>query len=107
MFGLAGIASGGAGGGGGGLQMSSAATSSLSDRSPINIAPIACNLGAMFLPYSQGGPENGGIGADFMARYSGGGISPGTAIAKGTNWTMLAIIGGVGIVALIALGKFL
>ena len=65
---LAGIA--GPGGGGGGLQLASAATSALSDRSPINIAPVAFNWGAMLQNMNQGSPENGGAGIDFMNRYA-------------------------------------
>lgn len=65
---LAGI--GGPGGGSGGLQMASAATSALSDRSPINIAPVAFNWGAMLQNMNQGSPENGGAGMDFMTRYA-------------------------------------
>ena len=79
-------------GGGYQLQMSAEATSSISDRSPINIAPIGFNLGEILQPVSQGGPENGGIGADFMQRYTGGGQSPGTAIGKGVNWPLLLAI---------------
>ena len=85
-------------GGGYQLQMSAEATSSISDRSPINIAPIGFNLGAILQPVNQAGPENGGIGADFMQRYTGGGQSPGT-FSKGVNWPLLIAIPG----ALVAL----
>ena len=86
-------------GGGASLSMPSSATSSLSDRSPINIAPIGFNLGAILQPMGQGSPENGGYGTDFMSRYSGGGISPGKTIATGTNWPLMLAIPG----ALVAL----
>ena len=79
------------GAGGYSLQMSSAAQSALSDRSPINIAPIGFNLGEILQPIAQGGPENGGIGADFMQRYTGGGQSPGV-FSKGLNWPLLLAI---------------
>ena len=82
-------------GGGYSLQMSSSAQSALADRSPINIAPVGFNLGEILQPISQGAPENGGIGADFMQRYSGGGQSAGV-FSKGVNWPlMLAIPGAI------------
>lgn len=92
----------GGGSGGGGFQMSSSATSSLSDRSPINVAPIGVNFGAIMQPYGEGSPENGGIGADFMSRYSGhsksnlsaGDISPSSMLP-------ILLIGGAGLVALL------
>ena len=99
MLGLGALAGSVGAGGGASLSMPSSATSSLSDRSPINIAPIGFNLGAILQPMGQGSPENGGYGMDFMSRYSGGGISPGTAIAKGTNWPLMLAIPG----ALVAL----
>jgi hypothetical protein len=85
-------------GGGASLSMPSSATSALSDRSPINIAPVAFNMGEILQSASQGGPENGGFGSDFMARYAGGGQSPGV-IKKGVNWPLMLAIPG----ALVAL----
>ena len=85
----------GGAGGGYSLQMASSAQSALADRSPINIAPVGFNLGEILQPIAQGGPENGGIGADFMQRYRGAGQSVG-AFSKGTNWPlMLAIPGAI------------
>ena len=85
------------------FEGSSEATSSLADRSPVNICPVALNLGAILQPVSQGGPENGGIGADFMARYAGVGQSAG-ALSKGMNWPLLLAIPGA-ILALFILMK--
>lgn len=90
-FDLGGVLSPGAGQGG--FSMPSGASGSLSDRSPINIAPIGANLGEILQPVSQGGPENGGIGADFLQRYTGGGQSPGT-LSTGVNWPLLIAIPG-------------
>jgi len=78
---------------GGGYNLQSSSEASLSDRSPINIAPIAFNMGAILQPFGQGSPENGGIGADFMARYVGGGQSPGV-FSKGVNWPLMLAIPG-------------
>ncbi len=83
----------GAGGGGLSLSMPSSATSSLSDRSPVNIAPVAFNMGEILQSASQGSPENGGFGSEFMARYAGGGGAPG-AIKKGANWPLMLAIPG-------------
>ena len=91
-------------GGGASLSMPSTATSTLSDRSPINIAPIGFNLGAIMQGMTQGSPENGGLGADFMKRYSGGGIAPGKTIAPRMNWPLMLAIPGA-LVALILLIK--
>ena len=87
-------------GGGASLSMPSSATSSLSDRSPINIAPIGFNLGAILQPMGQGSPENGGAGADFMARYSGQVAGRSASDAKGSNLLPWIIAGGAGLVAL-------
>lgn len=97
---LSGITSGGAGGGGGGLQMASSATSALSDRSPINIAPIGFNLGAILQPMNQGSPENGGAGLDFMNRYSGQVVGRQAGDINGANWTLITIAGGAGLIGL-------
>lgn len=87
--------------GSGGFSMPSSSYSALSDRSPINVAPIGVNFGAILQPYGQGSPENGGIGADFMARYTGS--SPGTKQANdifGSNLLPILIIGGSALAAL-------
>lgn len=97
---MAGMAAGGAGGGGG-ISMPSSATSSLSDRSPINIAPIGFNLGAILQPMGQGSPENGGYGMDFMNRYSGSSAGSLNAGSVGkTNMLPFLLIGGAALVAL-------
>jgi len=91
----------GGGAGGGGFQMSSSATSSLSDRSPVNVAPMGVNFGAIMQPYGQGGPENGGIGADFMSRYSGASQSNLSASdIRSSSILPIMLIGGAGLVAL-------
>lgn len=91
--------------GGYSLQMSSAAQSALADRSPINIAPVGFNLGAILQPMNQGGPENGGSGMDFMNRYTGQIAGRQASDPDGINWTAIAIIGGVGAVGLILMLK--
>ena len=48
--------------------------SSLSDRSPINIAPTGVNIGAMLEPYRAGSVENGGYPLDIPSRYKPGQI---------------------------------
>jgi len=50
-------------GGGGGAEMSKV-DAAMSDRSPINIAPVGVNLGSILQPFNQGAPENGGYGID-------------------------------------------
>lgn len=89
-------------GGGASLSMPSSATSALSDRSPINIAPVAFNMGEILQSASQGSPENGGFGSEFMARYAGGGQAPG-AIKKATNWPLMLAIPGAILVLFILL----
>jgi len=92
----------GGGQGGGGFQMSSSATSSLSDRSPVNVAPIGVNFGAIMQPYGQGSPENGGIGADFMSRYSGASKQNLSASdIRSSNLLPVMLISGAGLVALL------
>lgn len=87
--------------GGYSLQMSSAAQSALADRSPINIAPIGFNLGEILQPISQGSPENGGIGADFMSRYSGASKQNLSASdIRSSNLLPILMIGGAGLMAL-------
>jgi len=82
--------------------MSSAAQSALADRSPINIAPIGFNLGEILQPVAQGGPENGGIGADFMSRYSGASAGSLSAASLGASSTLpLLLIGGAALAALL------
>lgn len=41
----------------------------LSDRSPIHIAPVGVNLGAILAPFNEGSPENGGYGINTLSRY--------------------------------------
>ena len=100
MMGLGALAGSVGAGGGASLSMPSSATSSLSDRSPINIAPIGFNLGAILQPMGQGSPENGGAGADFMARYSGQVAGRNASDAKGSNLMPWIIACGAGVVAL-------
>lgn len=99
---LAGLAGGiGGASGGASVSMPSSATSALSDRSPINIAPVGFNLGAILQPMTQGGPENGGAGIDFLSRYSGVGVGQLSAGSVGaTNYLPFILIGGAALVAL-------
>ena len=93
-------------GGGASLSMPSSATSSLSDRSPINIAPVGFNLGAIMQGMTQGSPENGGIGADFMARYSGQVTGRKASDTQKINWPLMLAIPGA-LVGLFVLHKLL
>ena len=88
----------------GGFNTPSSAYSNLSDRSPITIAPVGVNFGAMMLPLTQGSPENGGLGVDFMKRYTGGSLQHRSASdgASG-SLTPWLIAGGAGLLALIFL----
>ena len=73
----------------------------LADRSPIHIAPVGVNLGAMFLPYMEGSIQNGGFGLDPPSRYltTGYRTAPLPAQPLGLSWEAMACIGG-GIVLL-------
>lgn len=98
-FDLGGILS--AGTGAGGFNMPSGATGALSDRSPINVAPVGVNLGAILQPVSQGSPENGGIGADYFSRYSGAGYANLSASEMGSkNMLPWILAGGAALLAL-------
>ena len=80
----------------------SSSASTLSDRSPINIAPIGFNLGAILQPMGQGSPENGGYGMDFMQRYSGGSAGSLTAASLGaSNMLPYLLIGGAALAGLL------
>ena len=91
----------GGGEGGGGFQISPSSTSALSDRSPINVAPIGVNFGAIMQPYGQGSPENGGIGADFMSRYSGAKSNLSSSDIRSSSLLPVMLIGGAGLMALL------
>jgi hypothetical protein len=53
----------------------------------------------------QGSPENGGAGADFMARYSGQVAGRKASDPGGINWTMLSIVGGIAAVGIVLMIK--
>jgi len=53
------------GGGGGGVEDIDPV---MSDRSPIHIAPVGVNLGAILAPFNAGAPENGGYGIEGISR---------------------------------------
>lgn len=91
--------------GGTSLQMSSAAQSALSDRSPINIAPIGFNLGAILQPMNEGSPENGGAGMDFMRRYTGAGVGTSASDITSSNLLPFILMGGGGLVLLLVVLK--
>ena len=89
--------------GSGGFSMPSSSYSALSDRSPINIAPVGVNLGAILQPVSQGSPENGGIGADYFSRYSGVYGHSKASDITGSNLLPWIIAAGAGVIALVFL----
>ncbi len=78
----------------------------LSDRSPIHIAPVGMNLGAIMAPFNEGSPENGGWGIETPNRYrtmmasvpSFGGSS-----REGVSMPMVALIAGAGILTVFML----
>jgi len=83
------------------VDTTATATSPLSDRSPINIAPVGVNFGAILQPVNQGSPENGGYGMDFMQRYGGGSAGSLSAASLGaTNFMPYLLLGGAALVAL-------
>ena len=69
---LSGSKQGGGGSGilGGGMSGAVSPISDMSNRSPIHIAPVGVNLGAILAPFQEGSPENGGFGLDLMSRYA-------------------------------------
>lgn len=82
----------------GGGGPSSAIGGGMNNRSPIHIAPVGVNLGAIIAPFSQGGPENGGMGLDIASRFISG--STGARLTPMTSkpfpWTIVAL-GGLGV----------
>lgn len=62
--------SGGGGGGIGGI-LGTSSEPFMSTPENIHVAPIGVNFGAIMQPYTQGSPENGGYGIDYMSRYIG------------------------------------
>lgn len=78
-----------------------------SDRSPIHIAPVGVNLGAILAPYQEGSPENGGYGLELMSRFmdmTKGSASEEISVMQGKtpSSTYFALaIAGVGILGLI------
>lgn len=73
-----------------------------SDRSPIHIAPVGVNLGAILAPYQEGSPENGGYGLELMSRFidvTAGGSSEQIAALQGKNNTLTYLMIGAGLLA--------
>jgi len=82
-----------------------AASGDVSDRSPVHIAPIGVNLGAIMQPFNTGSPENGGYGMDLMSRWAPKQVSMDTLVSsRGApmNWPLI-----IGAVAVAGLGFFL
>lgn len=86
----------------GGAAAPSGSEGYFSNRSPVNIAPVGVNLGAILQPFNQGAPENGGYGLDLMSRYvenKYGARETAISIAPSTSipyvWIMVAL-GGAG-----------
>lgn len=55
---------------GGGQSGPAVSGGEMGNRSPIHIAPVGVNLGAILAPFQQGSPENGGYGLDVISRYA-------------------------------------
>lgn len=81
----------------------------LSNRTPIHIAPVGVNLGAIIAPFNQGGPENGGMGLDIASRFIQGAtqarVTPLTAPPSTFPWKIVAV-GAAGVGALFIFLKF-
>jgi len=75
-------------------------TSPFSDRSPVNIAPIGVNLGAILQAGTQGSPENGGLAYDFISRYAGGGTFNPASNSLGKTSIIPWVVGISGVVTL-------
>jgi len=54
---------------GGASGPSQAQGGAVNNRSPIHIAPVGVNLGAIISPYNEGSAENGGAGLDIASRF--------------------------------------
>lgn len=73
-----------------------------SDRSPIHIAPVGVNLGAVLAPYQEGSPENGGYGLELMSRFidvTAGNSSENITALQGKNNTLIYCIIGIAILS--------
>jgi len=82
-----------------------ASSGDVSDRSPVHIAPIGVNLGAILQPFNAGSPENGGYGMDLMSRWAPKQVSMDTLVSsRGApmNWPLV-----IGAVAVAGLGFYL
>jgi len=82
-----------------------AASGDVSDRSPVHVAPIGVNFGAILQPFNAGSPENGGYGMDLMSRWAPKQVSMDTLVSsrgEPMNWPL--IIGGL---AVVGIGVFL
>jgi len=95
------VASGGSGGGAGAMK-DKYNTGALSDKSPVNIAPIGVNVGEILKPYNQGSVENGGFGLEYPSRLMPLTASLSSNIpTKGiSGWFWPVIIGLGGLVVL-------
>jgi len=89
----------------------SAATSGdVSNRSPIYVAPVGVNLGAIMNPMSSGSPENGGYGVETKNRLGitgVNGMSLGASMSTDTKFPILpiALISGAALLTLILLKR--
>jgi hypothetical protein len=101
LFGALNALSGIGSSGGGPKQISS----DMNDRSPINIAPVGVNLGAIIQPFDQGGVSNGGSGLEMLSRYLAGGDTSRvntpltTPVSMSNSWVWVAVA-GAGVVAI-------
>lgn len=75
------------------------ARQSLANRSPIHIAPVGFNFGAIVAPFNEGAPTNGGYGVDIPSRYRtvATEAQPTLATRPGLDWRILLLAGGAGL----------
>lgn len=81
-----------------------AASGDIANRSPVHVAPIGVNFGAILQPFNAGGPEEGGYGMDLMSRWAPKQVSLDTlASSRGApmNWPLI-----IGAVAAVGLGFY-
>jgi hypothetical protein len=101
---------------GGGKQSPNMQRSAFSDRSPINIAPSAVNLGEILKPFKQGSTANGGYGLQTPSRYlsdNNGQIEQYQPVSLGEQdegdgiGMPLILIAGAGIIGIVVWRKYM
>jgi len=79
---------------------------SIANRTPIHVAPVGVNLGAILAPFNEGSPSNGGYGLDLPGRYQTIGTGTGALPTRGgVPWKVLIAIGGLSVGAFLILRR--